>query len=182
MEDFELDNLIESKIEEYMKTSAFTDRKVTDTPTDDLQVVNKKYVDARYYGRMYLTGGQSIGAASDTKVALNNTDFSQGVTADLTNNQFTIQTAGIYAIIGQVWYSVGSVGDIHECYLKVNSSYITQGRTVSPTTNANSTLLYDLKNLNSGDTVQLWTQTSNGSGQSLLNGSGIYTYLEIYRI
>lgn len=31
-------------IKEYMKSSAFTDRKLTDTPTDSLQVVNRKYV------------------------------------------------------------------------------------------------------------------------------------------
>lgn len=31
-------------IKEYMKTSAFTDRKLTDTPTDSLSVVNRKFV------------------------------------------------------------------------------------------------------------------------------------------
>ena len=31
-------------IKDYMKTSAFTDRKLTDTPKDTLSVVNKKFV------------------------------------------------------------------------------------------------------------------------------------------
>ena len=31
-------------IREYMRSGAFTDRKLTDTPTDALSVVNKKYV------------------------------------------------------------------------------------------------------------------------------------------
>lgn len=31
-------------IQEYNKTSAFTDRKLTDTPTDALQVVNRRFV------------------------------------------------------------------------------------------------------------------------------------------
>jgi len=31
-------------ISEYMKSSAFTDRKITDTPTDALGVVNRKFV------------------------------------------------------------------------------------------------------------------------------------------
>lgn len=31
-------------VNEYLKTSAFTTRKLTDTPTDDLQVVPRKYV------------------------------------------------------------------------------------------------------------------------------------------
>ena len=30
--------------QEYLKSSAFTDRKLTDTPTDALSVVNRKYV------------------------------------------------------------------------------------------------------------------------------------------
>ena len=31
-------------VQEYMKSNAFTDRKLTDNPTDALQVVNRKYV------------------------------------------------------------------------------------------------------------------------------------------
>ena len=30
-------------VRDYMKTSAFTDRKLTDTPTDALSVVNRRY-------------------------------------------------------------------------------------------------------------------------------------------
>lgn len=33
-------------IRDYNKSSGFTDRKLTDTPTDSLQVVNRKYVTA----------------------------------------------------------------------------------------------------------------------------------------
>jgi len=35
---------IKKAIREYNKTGAFTDRKLTDTPTDDLSVVNRKFV------------------------------------------------------------------------------------------------------------------------------------------
>lgn len=31
-------------IQNYLKSGAFTDRKLTDTPTDALQVVNRKYI------------------------------------------------------------------------------------------------------------------------------------------
>ena len=31
-------------VQQYLKSSAFTDRKLTDTPTDSLQVVNRKFV------------------------------------------------------------------------------------------------------------------------------------------
>ena len=41
----ELDkNAVLSIIKEYMQTEAFTDRKITDSPTDTLSVVNKKFV------------------------------------------------------------------------------------------------------------------------------------------
>lgn len=35
---------VEKIIGEYLKSSGFSDRKVTDTPTDALSVVNRKYV------------------------------------------------------------------------------------------------------------------------------------------
>ncbi len=36
--------MIQQQIGLYLKNQGFTARKVTDTPTDDLQVVNRKYV------------------------------------------------------------------------------------------------------------------------------------------
>ena len=44
----DLNKLIDARIKKvipvYLKQAAFTDRKITDTPTDDLQVVPRKYV------------------------------------------------------------------------------------------------------------------------------------------
>lgn len=39
-----IDERIRKLVPEILKTSAFTDRKLTDTPTDSLSVVNRKYV------------------------------------------------------------------------------------------------------------------------------------------
>lgn len=44
MNDEKLVKLIKDTIKEYSKTSAFTDRKLTDNPTDALSVVNRKFV------------------------------------------------------------------------------------------------------------------------------------------
>jgi len=41
----EIKKLIEDEVQDILKNRGFMWRKVTDTPTDDLQVVNKKYVD-----------------------------------------------------------------------------------------------------------------------------------------
>lgn len=40
----EIKKQIENIVKEYIKSRSFTDRKITDTPTDDLSVVNRKYV------------------------------------------------------------------------------------------------------------------------------------------
>jgi len=40
----DLNKKIDERIRLYAKTAAFTDRKVTDTPTDSLAVVNRKYI------------------------------------------------------------------------------------------------------------------------------------------
>jgi len=40
----EIQTLVTETIRQYAKSGAFTDRKLTDTPTDDLAVVNRKYV------------------------------------------------------------------------------------------------------------------------------------------
>ena len=39
-----LEETIREEVKSYMRGSGFTDRKVTDTPTDDLSTVNRKYV------------------------------------------------------------------------------------------------------------------------------------------
>jgi hypothetical protein len=48
MEEDKLQKIIDERVKKilpgYMKSSAFTDRKLTDTPTDALCVVNRKYV------------------------------------------------------------------------------------------------------------------------------------------
>lgn len=37
-------NEIDDRIKAYLKTGSFTERKVTDNPTEDLAIVNRKYV------------------------------------------------------------------------------------------------------------------------------------------
>lgn len=38
------DQTVIQVVQQYLKSSAFTDRKLTDTPTDNLSVVNRKFV------------------------------------------------------------------------------------------------------------------------------------------
>lgn len=41
-----IDERINKVVPQYLQSNAFTDRKLTDTPTDDLMVVPRKYVNA----------------------------------------------------------------------------------------------------------------------------------------
>ena len=47
MQESDLEKLVDKRLKEVLpsllRTSAFTDRKVTDTPTDGLQVINRDY-------------------------------------------------------------------------------------------------------------------------------------------
>lgn len=44
MTEEQIKKLIDERIKSHQKGTGFSDRKVTDTPTDSLQVVNRKYV------------------------------------------------------------------------------------------------------------------------------------------
>lgn len=44
MNEEQIKKLIDERIKLYLKGNAFTDRKITDTPTDNLSVVNRRYV------------------------------------------------------------------------------------------------------------------------------------------
>lgn len=44
MDTASLNKIIDERIKQFLKTDGFTARKLTDTPTDNLSVVNRKYV------------------------------------------------------------------------------------------------------------------------------------------
>lgn len=62
MENQDLEKKIDERIKkilpEYLRTQAFTARKLTDTPTDNLQTVNRKYVNM--YGSIAGAPGGSV--------------------------------------------------------------------------------------------------------------------------
>lgn len=70
----ELKQLIDEGVKDYLRMSAFTDQKVTDTPTDNLSVVNRKYVNlngavASRPNSSIATVGQSY-FATDTNIPM----------------------------------------------------------------------------------------------------------------
>ena len=74
MEENNFEKKVLGIVQGYMKSSAFSDRKLTDTPTDDLQVVPRKYVNlngsvASRPTSSVATIGQSY-FASDTNIPM----------------------------------------------------------------------------------------------------------------
>lgn len=59
--DKRIDERIKKLIPEILKSSAFTKRKLTDTPTDDLMTVNRKYVNLN--GTTALRPSSSVASA-----------------------------------------------------------------------------------------------------------------------
>lgn len=181
-------------VSEYLKNGAFTDRKLTDTPTDNLQVVNKKYVDnqitsvtalipSSIFGRMYLNSAQSIGVSSPTfgKVLLDTSNFSSGVTNDTANSKITILSAGTYQVNGAIEYIIPTAGQICAVSIYVNGAQVNRVWSNASLTNGNtSAMVSDIISASANDYVELYTTKTWADGT--LNNSSLSTYLSLFRI
>ena len=73
-----------SVVKSYLKSSAFTDRKLTDTPTDNLSVVNRKYVNlngtvaGRPISSVATTGQQYFATDTNIPMTYNGTNWVNG--------------------------------------------------------------------------------------------------------
>lgn len=80
-----VDERVEILLKRYLKGSAFTDRKLTDTPTDNLAVVNRRYVNLN--GLLATRPTSSVATlgqhyfATDTNISMtyNGTNWVNGV-------------------------------------------------------------------------------------------------------
>lgn len=186
----DLQQLIDSRINEvlpnYLKGGAFTDRKVTDTPTDNLQVVNKKYCDANsvsIYGNLYLSGTQTVGVTAPIyeKVLLDNNSFSSGLTIDLTNHRIIILTAGIYQVSASVQYDAATSGNVCAGAIYVNGSIVANNWAHASRNNGNiSCSIADILSLSVNDHVELYTTKEFANG--LLDSGSPYTFLSIGKL
>lgn len=89
MQDEELNKKIDERIKmiipQYLKTSAFIDRKLTDTPTDAYQVVPRKYVTAngvvasRPVSSVATTGQSYFATDTGIPMRFDGTDWRNGV-------------------------------------------------------------------------------------------------------
>jgi hypothetical protein len=135
------------------------------------------------YGRIYQTSNQSIPDSSDTKVTLSVKSFAKGVTADVTNNQFIIQSEGYYQVKAVLHYNAPTSGKFYEAELSVNDVLTNLGtsRVVASGTAAIAIVLHDILYCKVRDKISLYTYHNTGAASSTLAGSGL-SFLNISRL
>lgn len=103
------ENNVRSIIKEYLKGSGFTDRKLTDTPIDAFQVVNKKYCDANVT-LTALTGditGTGTGSILTTLATVNGNVGTFGSATQIP--VFTVNGKGLITAASNANFNVTSV-------------------------------------------------------------------------
>lgn len=132
------------------------------------------------YGRMSLASSQSPASATPTKVLLDTTTLEFGITADpITNHRFTVVTAGVYFIHGQVGYQSYVTGSNLVAEVYINGSQTVYSLAAGFNSGQLATVeTSDLVHLNVGDYIELYTFHTFGSPAALENSSAI-TFLDI---
>ncbi len=168
-----------------MLATGITDKKVGDTPLEDYDLTNKKYVDANsgvsIYGRSHASGSTSVsGGYSAIKVTLAANDFVSGITWDAVNYRFTCLKAGTYLVCGSISFYNTTDGDPYVIMFYKNGSEVTECRqTAGGTSVLTMPNITDVMELNVGDYVELWAMSLPSS---TVLSSAISTFLSIAKI
>lgn len=135
------------------------------------------------YGRMYLAGVQSIPDTTETKVALETTSFSSGITADTTNSRFTALTEGYYFVVAQILYDSPVTNKYLQAILELNGTGTQNAYSaiISNGTNVQGTRVENLIHLDPDEYVELFTYQNCGGAEGLQSGTQ-YTYLDIFQV
>lgn len=178
--DDQLHSLIDSRIQDYLKSGAFTDRKITDTPTDALQAANKKYVDSFHKSaKIYLSGSQTLTkhALPYDKVLFDATDFNNNMTVDLTNHRITVPDKGYYVIMTQLTEGNSIDNDLLIPAIAINGSQVGYTPVTAAGTQNFAAVCSDVYSLNANDYIEV-----NGYGGQALNFGTHQTFLAVYKI
>lgn len=135
------------------------------------------------YGRMHLGAAQTINDGTTVQVNVNTATFTgAGITVDTTNKKFTVLTAGVYLIYGQVAFSsTPASGKVFAAYIYTGSAggTLRAGSSMhSSNTNVITSAIMTMKNLVVGDDIYLYGFHNNGSNVGLQTGVD-GTFLEV---
>jgi len=134
-------------------------------------------------GKIYLSGTQTISNNTITAITLDTSEIDEGVNIDLANNKIIVETAGYYAISGQICWSQSTDAKNYKSYIVKNSTEIITGFSHASVTGSYyitsplNTIIY----LAAGDYVKLYCNQVSGGSQTVAGGSN-YSYLSIHKI
>lgn len=118
-------------------------------------------------GKISLNGAQSIGASTFpyTKVLLDTSVFSKGVTVDITNHRLVIQHSGYYLVNGLISYDAVTSNGINIAVLAINGTGKTyvQHNPGATAGRIEDVSITDIFYLNPNDYVELNGYDSSGS-------------------
>jgi hypothetical protein len=125
-------------------------------PTLANDVVGTTEIDTLPNARAISTAAQGIPVGPPTKVALDTQVFGSGVTFDDTNDQFVIQTAGLYAISAELAWPSNPTGVRQMIISRGNTGeeFVADGMQAASNAESNNTAA-TLARLDTGDTVVL---------------------------
>jgi len=152
------------------------DKKVCDTPLESYDVVNKRFVYAPGSAPMQNT---TVSASNTpTLVPIGTPAFANGITA-ITNGGFQIVTGGQYLVIGSVYYGNPGAATVRALIYVNGVLVLSNFQTLSGSGIIGSPTAVGILNLNAGDNVQLYGETSSASTVAV---TGANSYLSICKI
>ena len=132
--------------------------------------------------KMRRAAAQSIGSATNTKVAFDTEDFDVGgIAGAVTNDRFVIARAGRYHI--HAGGQAGGSPTVHQCWIYVNGSAI--ANSVFTDATAGSTFSNEVSaivNLAAGDTVEFYVYQNTGASQNTVTTTGQQPRMEVAEI
>jgi len=144
-----------------------------------LEVIQSVHTTAK--ARAYLNTAQAIPNDTTTKVSLDTKNYDPSNSFDLANNRFVAPVAGYYMITGTVIYDNAQLTD--QCKviteLWVNGSAVAYSRLAASGTTLQGASANDIRHLNIGDYVELWTYHTAGANANLKAGI-FYTFLAVH--
>ena len=182
IQDQQLKNDILDLIDARLKTAVV--KKTGDTPLEEYDLVNKKYVDSNAVGisgKLTMGGNQSINSGNETLVNFDTSGFTPiGITVDATNKKMTILTAGKYLITVKLVYSATVDNKSYQLRIKKNG---TTNISISWATSSvvlgtyySQIVVSDVFNLAVNDYIEIYAYHIAGVAQNIgVTGSEYFT-------
>jgi hypothetical protein len=126
---------------------------------------------AGLYARMFIASPQSVNSSTESTIDFDSSSFENGITADTTNKQFVIKTAGIYVVHAQILWTASEVSLYQIKIIKGSSTAIAYGNFVPGAPISQTSIVTTIVSLAINDTIHA-NAYNGGSSPNTINISG----------